>query len=56
VPCPSHPPWLNHSNYIWHWGCSRTGCWGEYLDWGGIKWRENGGNYIMRSFIICTLC
>jgi hypothetical protein len=17
IPCPSHPPWLDHSNYIW---------------------------------------
>jgi hypothetical protein len=17
MPCPSHPPWLNHSNYVW---------------------------------------
>jgi hypothetical protein len=17
MPCPSHPPWLDHSNYIW---------------------------------------
>jgi hypothetical protein len=20
------------------WGCLRTGCWGEYLDWRGMKW------------------
>jgi hypothetical protein len=19
MPCPSHPPWLHHSNYVW-WG------------------------------------
>jgi hypothetical protein len=36
------------------WGCLRTGCWGEYLDWKEMKWREIGGNCIMRSFITCT--
>jgi hypothetical protein len=29
--------------------------WGEYLDRGGMKWREIGGNCIMRSFTNCTL-
>jgi hypothetical protein len=29
--------------------------WGEYLDPSGRKWREAGKDYIMRSFITCTL-
>jgi hypothetical protein len=23
MPCPSHPPWLDHSNYVW-WGVQVT--------------------------------
>jgi len=38
-----------------HWGCLISGCWGESLDLRGRKWKENGENWIMRSFIICTL-
>jgi hypothetical protein len=37
------------------WGCLKTGCWGEYLDWRGIKWQEIGGNCLTRGFITCTL-
>jgi hypothetical protein len=37
------------------WGCLRTGCWGEYFDGRQMKWQEVGENYIMRSFITCTL-
>jgi hypothetical protein len=37
------------------WGCLRRGCWGEYFDQRGMKWRETGEEYIMRSFITCTL-
>jgi hypothetical protein len=33
---------------------SECGCWGEYFDRRGIKWREIGGNCIMRSFITYT--
>jgi hypothetical protein len=33
----------------------RTGCWGGYLDRRRMRWRENGENCIMRSFVICTL-
>jgi hypothetical protein len=33
----------------------RTGCWGEYMDLTGRKWRENGEDYIMWSFIAYTL-
>jgi hypothetical protein len=29
--------------------------WGEYLDLRGSKWQETGENYIMVSFIICTV-
>jgi len=31
------------------------GCWGEYLDWWGRKWREAREECIMRSFITCML-
>jgi hypothetical protein len=34
--------------------CLRTGCWGEYLDPKG-KWREDGEDSIMGSFILCIL-
>jgi len=30
-----------------HWGCSRTGCWGEYLDLRGKQWRKAGENWTM---------
>jgi hypothetical protein len=30
MPCPSHPPWLNHSNYIW-----------RRVDVSRIKFNEN---------------
>jgi len=33
----------------------RTGCWGEYLDLGRTKWREDGENYTMESFITRTI-
>jgi hypothetical protein len=33
----------------------RTGCWGEYSDPRGRKWREAEEHCIMRSFITCTL-
>jgi len=43
-----------------HWGrnagsaCLRIGCRGEYLGLRGMRWQGSGGNYIMRSLIICT--
>ena len=36
------------------WGYLRTGCWGEYLGLRGTKWQGSGGNYIIRSWMICT--
>jgi hypothetical protein len=30
------------------------GCWGEYLDPRVMKWREDGEDCIMKSFITCT--
>ena len=44
----------------WHWGrnagwgCSRIGCWGEYLDLRGSRWQGNGESCITRSWMICT--
>jgi hypothetical protein len=35
--------------------CLRTGCWVEYLDLRGTKWREVIKNWIMRSLIMCSL-
>jgi hypothetical protein len=61
MPCPSHPPWLDHSNYTWRRVqvmkllILGTECWGEYLDPREMKWQESGENYVMRSFITCTV-
>jgi hypothetical protein len=48
---------------VWVWnlvsdikgGTLTEGVWGEYLDRREMKWQEVGENYIMRSFITCTL-
>jgi hypothetical protein len=37
------------------WGCSRTGCWGEYFDWRGMKWQKVRERCITRSATTCTL-
>jgi hypothetical protein len=34
------------------WGCSRTECWGEYLDVRASRKQASGENYLMRSFIL----
>ena len=36
------------------WGCLITGCWGGYLVLGGTRGQGSGGNYIMRSWMVCT--
>jgi hypothetical protein len=46
---------IKERNILVDWECLRTGCWGEYLDRREMKWQEVGENYIMRSFITCTL-
>jgi hypothetical protein len=33
------------------WGCPRTGCWGEYLGPGGMKWQDSGQNCTIRRSI-----
>jgi hypothetical protein len=46
----SHIPREKH-----RWGCLRTKCWGQYVDWRERKWQEAGENYVTRSFIIITI-
>jgi hypothetical protein len=47
--------WLWHWGRNIDWGCLRTGCRREYLDRREIIWHEIWENYIMKSFITCTL-
>jgi hypothetical protein len=37
------------------WGCSRIGCWIEYLGIRGVSWQRIGVDNIAGNFMICTL-
>ena len=36
------------------WGCLRAGCSGRYLGLRRGEKQETGGNYLIRSFVVCT--
>ena len=38
------------------WGCWRVECWGWYFGVRGRKWKETGGNCIVRGCMIGTAC
>jgi len=56
LPCCVEWVWnlVSHTKRTTDW-CLTTGWWWEYLDLRGKKWREDGEDCIMRSFITCTI-
>jgi hypothetical protein len=40
MPCPSHPPWLHHSNYVWR---GVTVHWTQNISGRGLRHTERGG-------------